>query len=402
MYMEKITMERGNVLVIGNSGVGKSTLINAVLGEEMAETGWGTKGKTEKLAIYESKEIPFRIIDTVGFVPSRIGKNKAIKAVQNWSEDSTKKGNADSRISVIWICVEGTSRKLFPETIKTISKATKIWESVPVIVVITKSYSEPDRKENIEMVNSAFAKQKRYSKNLRKVIPVVASTFVLNDAAYAAPEGITELIEATNDLMPEGIKAGKADIAAFTLKRKKALARGLVGASTTAAVVVGAVPIPYPDAAILLPIETTVINGIARIYGIRKNEESKQFFNSIIQAGAIGVAAKAGLNALKAIPGVNLGASALNAIVAGSIVAALGQVTIYAFEQVYLGNKSVADVDWVEKVLAANFTKQFMDAIKTVGEKVTDKTDMKSIAKIIVDEFINLFSKSREDIKEME
>ncbi len=53
-------MKRGNVLVIGNSGVGKSTLINAVLGEEKAETGWGSKGTTNCLDIYESDEIPFR------------------------------------------------------------------------------------------------------------------------------------------------------------------------------------------------------------------------------------------------------------------------------------------------------------------------------------------------------
>ena len=258
-----------------------------------------------------------------------------------------------------------------------------MWKSVPIIVTITKSYSVPEREQNIEMVNNAFAKQKQYSENLRKVIPVVASTYVLNESAYAAPEGITELIDTTNELMPEGVRAAEKDIYNFKLNRKRALAQSIVGISTTAGVVVGAVPIPFPDATILTPIEVAEINALAQVYDIEKNEESKQFFNSIIEAGTVSAVAKTTISALKAIPGINLAASVINAIIAGCFVAAIGEGTIYAFEQVYLGNKTIEDIDWVKKIIESKLSSDLVEKVKTIADKINDDTDNKSIGKII-------------------
>ena len=380
-------MDRANVLVIGNSGVGKSTLINAVLGEEQAETGWGTAGTTKELKIHKNDDIPFRIIDSVGFEPSFINKHKAIHAVKKWSSESTKDGHRDSQINAIWFCVDGTARKLFPETIKNLSSATSIWESIPIIVVITKSYSIPEREENIEMINNAFAKQKRYSKNLRKIIPVVASTYVLNDSAYAAPEGITELIDATNELLPEGLKAAEKDIYKYKLTRKKVFAQSIVGTSTTAGVIVGAVPIPFADAMILSPIEIVEINALAKLYGINKLQNSKQFLNSIVEVGTVSTAAKTAISALKAIPGINLAASVINSIIAGCFVAAIGEGSIYAFEQVYLGKKTVEDIDWLKKIIESKLSMELIEKVTLISEKITDKTDLKKVARIISEIF---------------
>ena len=237
------------------------------------------------------------------------------------------------------------------------------------------------------MVYTAFAQQKRYSKNLRKVIPVVASAYLLNESAYAPPEGISELIDITNELMPEGIKAAEKDIYQFKLSRKRALAQGIVSVSTTAGITVGAVPVPLADAFILSSIEVAEINALAMVYGINKNEESKHFFNSIVEAGTVSAAARGAISALKGIPGVNLAAGLVNAVIAGSFVAAIGEGTIYAFEQVYLGKKTVKDIDWVKKAVESRLSTEFIDKVASAVRQITENTDKNAIGKVILDLF---------------
>lgn len=380
-------MKKGNVLVIGNSGVGKSTLINAVMGDDVAATGFGTAGTTKELAVYEAEGVPFRVIDTVGFEPSFFKERQAINAVKKWSKQYAKNEGEDTGINVIWFCVEGTSGKLFPKAIQDLSRATGMWPSVPVVVVITKSYAMPERERNIELVHNAFAMQKKHGKNLKKVIPVVAAPYIINENAYAAPDGIVELIEATHNLLPEGVQAAKEDIAAFKLGRKRALAHSVVGAATLSAVVVGATPIPIPDASILIPVEIAEVNALAQIYGIGKDEKAKKFLNSIVEVGTVSVAAKTVVNALKAVPGINIGAAVINAVIAGSIVAALGEGAIYVFEQIYLGKKTLDDIDWVTQFLESKLSMQLVEKATEAFGKLKNGDDKNTIVKIILDMF---------------
>ena len=104
-------MEKGNVLLIGNSGVGKSTLINSILGERLADTGVGIEGVTKDVRVYEKEGIPFRLIDTAGLEPSYLKQRKTINEIKKWSAKSAKEGYKNNQVNLIWFCVDGTSKK---------------------------------------------------------------------------------------------------------------------------------------------------------------------------------------------------------------------------------------------------------------------------------------------------
>lgn len=382
-------MGKGNVLVVGNSGVGKSTLINAILGENVAVTSWGGQGTTKELEIYESEKLSFRVIDSKGFEPDSPFEfffgNKAVKLVRKWSAESAKQGKEDKQINLIWFCIDGGQSKVFPKTIEDFCKATSFWKSVPVIAVITKSTESSKIQPNIQMVLNAFAKVNKNSKNLKRIIPVVAEPFQFNENAIVGASGLEDLILATNELMPEGIQTAKKDIADFTLGLKKLQARGITAVATASAVTVGAVPLPIPDAGLLIPIETFQINQIARIFRVSFDTKKNNLFNSMLEAGTVGVVAKTAIHGIKAIPGLGLSASVVNAIVAGVIVASLGEGATYIFEKVYSGEKKLDDIDFVKRVFESQSTTKAIQTLNAVLSKVTNETSLTDIQKLLVD-----------------
>ena len=398
--MKKLGGLKGNVLVVGNSGVGKSTLINAVLGEYHAETGWGIDGRTKEIKTYENNTVPFRLIDTAGFEPSPIKLAKLVHAIKKFSKERASDGNSDTDINVIWFCVDGTAAKLFKETIENFLKATSVWKSVPIIVAITKSYSSLDRDKNVEMVNSAFKAVKHNKRFPTLIAPVVAEPFYITEDAFAAPYGISELVTATNNLLPEGIKAAEQDVADIILSRKRIWANSVIASATAAAATVGAIPIPFPDGVILTTLETALIKGISSIYEIPKGESHTKMLNTIVELGTVGAIAKAAITAIKAIPGLQIAASVLNAAVAGSMVMGIGEGCKYIFEQIYLGKKSIEDLDWIKQIMESAVASKIVDFVNQAASKLNNPENKDSVRKVLFDLLEQVFKSTSQDAKQ--
>lgn len=145
------------------------------------------------------------------------------------------------------------------------------------------------------------------------------------------------------------------------------------------------------------------INAIASIYEIKNSEDSKKFINSIIEVGTISLAAKGAIQALKAIPGITLAASVVNSVIAASFVAAIGEASVYAFEKVYLGEKSIADIDWVKKFMESKLSNEFIEKATTAIQEIAKSAGSKDIPKTIGNVVNALFVQGKpEDKTDME
>ena len=378
-----------NVLLLGNSGCGKSTLINAFLGREEAETGAGF-AVTKNIEVYESSELPFRMIDTVGFEYGLFKQYRIKRDLAKFSEDSVKNREAKKFIHVIWYCIAGTAKRIDIEALNYIKSVVSSWPGVPIIFVITKSYSEIEMEENKVIAHDAVvaynAKHPRSPLNVKAIIPVVAKEYEISKDVIVSPTGLDTLLNKTNELAPVAKRVANDSIRKIDLKLKREKADFTVNASTVASIAVGAIPVPVPDSTILVPIQTKMIKGISKTYAQENDDISKDVRQYIIQIGATTIAGKAVVKALKQIPGLNIAASLIDAAAAGLITFAAGKTAEIVFEHFYTG-----EWDKSNFVIDSEVQQIFKDIMPDITEKLSEFL-RNSVDGISVTDINNFFS----------
>ena len=126
------------VLVCGNTGVGKSTLINRVFGVTLTEEEDIKQGKHDiNLELRWENKPGLVIHDSCGFAA---GDTSGTKKLRKFLQARSGKAKIGSRLHMIWFCIEMTTKRVrqeaMEETFRHISKYATL---VPVIVVGTKT-----------------------------------------------------------------------------------------------------------------------------------------------------------------------------------------------------------------------------------------------------------------------
>lgn len=330
-----------NIIVAGKTGVGKSTLINAVFRDKLAETGMG-KPVTDHMRKISKKGVPLTIYDTRGF---ELGK-EVQKQVKQEVVDTISKGLAtqdiNKAIHCIWYCINTASNRVEPEEIewlKDLSRDNQITQ-VPIIVVLTQSFS----KKNADLLRKTLLEE---NLDVIQIVPVLAEDYEIDEEYVAKSYGLDVLIHVMGEALPEELMDTLQNVQIASLAEKKRRAQAAVATATVAAAGEGAAPIPFSDCALLIPTQLGMIASITVIFGFDVNKSIlTAFLSSTLGAGGATLLGKTIVsNLVKLIPGAGtIVGGAISAGTAGVITAALGEAYIGIMELVFKGEMSIDDL----------------------------------------------------------
>lgn len=254
-----------NLAIFGMTGVGKSTLVNTIFGEELARTGVG-RPVTRGSHLHRTVGSRMGIYDTEGL---EIGRDslEIVAELQRQIEDSHAGPLAD-QIHVVWYCIRASDRRFTEVEADFVRHLCELGPPVLLVItrtVLTSGSLPPDTRELADHIGHEH-------------LPVYGERIYFVNAqpdewAGVPAHGLNELLEATSAAAPMGVQRALNAAQRINSARKLEQANKLV---RTAAASLELRPL-------LRDVRKTwaeMIAGTAIIYGLPEN----QAINAALQA----------------------------------------------------------------------------------------------------------------------
>lgn len=330
-----------NIIVAGKTGVGKSTLINSVFKDELAETGMG-RPVTSHMRKITKKDIPLAIYDTRGFELGKDVQESVKSEVFSTINEGLATKDVNKAIHCIWYCINTASNRIEPEEIEWLRDLTRENQltQVPIIVVLTQTISKKNAEEMKQLILDE-------NLDVIQVIPVLAKDYEIEGLGTVKSFGLDKLIQVMGEALPEELVDTLQHVQIASLSEKKRRASKIVATATLAATGQGAAPIPFADAALLIPTQVGMIASITVVFGfdINKSVITALLSSTLGSGGATLLGRTVVSNILKLIPAAGtIAGGAISAGTAGVITAALGSAYIAFMEMVYKGEMDIDDL----------------------------------------------------------
>ena len=179
-----------NILLLGPSGVGKSTLINTVLKEEICPTGKGkpcTKGEPKYYFSdkYDGSQKYIRLADSRGIEKGEYGISQVVNSAKEFITTYLNKNNPDEFVHLIWYCVTGTRFEDIEQN--SLKELCKLYtdDNLPIIVVYTQNTND----EQMEATKSIVENM-----NIQVLFQDIIAKEIVYKRGKIEPYGLDELI----------------------------------------------------------------------------------------------------------------------------------------------------------------------------------------------------------------
>ena len=333
-----------NIIIAGRTGVGKSTLINAVFTDNLAETGQG-RPVTSNTKELTKAGVPVSLFDTRGLELKDY--QETFDELENEISRREKFDDPNEHIHLAWICVQEGGRRVEEAEIELHNMLAG--KDIPIINVITKVQSD-------EGFSQEVAKLLPLSK---ETIRVRAKETAIDGLGELPTYNLEELLLASSKLAPEGQRNALAASQKVSVSFKEQRARIAIKVAANTTAVIASTPIPLSDWMLIAPIQVAMLGTISNIYGMKLNLDSlKALLVAVVGVSGASLIGKSIVtSALKLVPGAGAVTAGISAVVAKNLTLALGEAYIKVLNKLHSDGKTSTDVTRIGELLKAEMMK---------------------------------------------